>query len=71
MAVIKETKEGIISELYDDDAGTVRENGTEVDYDFYHPGAKLEFIVGKGVTYLQITTPGGKVIIRDIKKEQG
>ena len=68
MSVLKENKSGEISEFYDDDTGVIAEDGGS-DVDFHHPGAKIEFIVGDLVNFMKITTPRGKVIVRDIKKK--
>lgn len=60
---------GSIDNLYDTDTGAVTEDGTTSKYDFFHPGAQVEFVKGDLVNYLKITTPTGKVIVNDIKKK--
>jgi hypothetical protein len=59
---------GIIDSFYDDDSGVIKENLTNTSYEFFQPGAKIEFTAKENVIFLKITTPSGKVIIRDIVK---
>ena len=67
MPATQEQKTGIIDVFYDGDTGSVKEDGTNLQREFYHPGAQVEFKVGDSVTYLIIVTPNGRVIVKDIK----
>lgn len=71
MPATQERVNGILDSFYDADTGTVRQSSTDPNYDFYHPGAKVEFVLKGNVNYLKITTPNGKVIINDIKNGHG
>jgi hypothetical protein len=64
----QEQKTGMIDSFYDDDSGQIKEAGSNSLYDFFNPGARLEFLAKENITFLKITTPSGKVIIRDIGK---
>ncbi len=61
-------KNGIIADLYDSDTGRIQESDTGAFYDFHHPGAIVEFVVGDSVTFLKVVTPSGHVIVRQIKR---
>ncbi len=69
MPASQERVEGVMDSIYDADTGAVTENGTPNKYDFYHPGAQIEFKKGDEVIYLKVTTPTGRVIVNDIKKK--
>lgn len=64
---IQENKTGKIASYYDADSGLITEDGSGSNLDFYHPGAQVEHPVGGGVVFLKVTTPSGKVIVRDLK----
>ena len=61
-----ENKTGTIASYYDADSGVVTETGGG-NFDFYQEGAQVEHPVGKGVVYVKVTTPTGKVIVKDLK----
>ena len=60
---------GKILEFYDEDTGIVKEEGTGMEYDFAHPGAKVLFIKDETVLFLTITTPSGRVIVKKLEKK--
>ena len=60
MSVIETQRTGKIVEFYDE--------GTGMEYDFAHPGAKVLFIRDETVLFLTITTPSGRVIVKKIEK---
>jgi len=65
----QEQKTGVIESYFDSDTGTIRESGSGAPRDFYHPGARAEFVEGDAVTYLLVTLPNGRPpIINDIRK---
>ena len=68
MAATQEQKTGVIDTFYDEDTGAIKENGDGILREFYHKGAKAQFVIGETVTYLIVITPNGKVIVKDIKK---
>ena len=37
--------------------------------EFYQRGAQLDFVVGDNVTYLKISLPSGKVIVKEVGKK--
>lgn len=67
MPATQERVNGAINSYYDSDTGAVSQDGAEPIFDFYHPGAQLEFPLGERVNFLKITTPTGRVIINEIK----
>ncbi|MBA3662677.1 MAG: hypothetical protein H0W61_00515 [Bacteroidetes bacterium] len=68
--VSQEEKSGIIEAYYLEDTGIIREDGTGLSRDFYHPGATVTFKIGDSVRYTLITTPSGKTIIAGIRKPE-
>jgi len=64
----QEQKTGTIDSFYDEDSGVIKESTTNVKYDFFQPGARVEFVQNDSISFLKITTPSGKIIIRDIGK---
>ena len=67
MAATQERVNGAIDSFYDEDTGVVSQELVSGKYDFYHPGAQIDFVQNGKVNYLKVTTPGGKVIINDIR----
>lgn len=65
---IIEQKTGVIETIYDQDSGQLRENGSGVLYDYFEQGANVEIVRGDAVTFIKVTTPSGKVIIKGIQK---
>lgn len=63
-----EEKTGRIENFYDNDSGVIREEGTNDFFDFYHPGASVEFVRGDSVIFLKVTTPSGHTIVKSIRK---
>lgn len=68
MPASQERVNGELDSFYDEDTGAVTQDGVPTKYDFYHPGANVEFISKDRINYLKVTTPTGRVIINDIKK---
>lgn len=66
--VSQEEKTGVIELFYTTDTGSIREDGSNISRDFFHPGASVTFVQGYGVAYTLITTPSGKTIIAGIRK---
>lgn len=67
-STIVENKTGITENVYDTDSGQVREDGTNQVYDYFEPGANVEIVKGDSVTFVKVTTPSGRIIVRDIKR---
>lgn len=68
MGSIQEQKTGNIDLFYDADSGVIKETNTGTPLDFFHPGAQVTFFQGDLVNFLKITTPSGKIIVREIIK---
>jgi hypothetical protein len=64
---ITEEKTGKVKSYYDSDSGIITEDGTGTNIDFYQEGAQVIIAVGGDVIFLKVTTPSGKIIIRDIR----
>ncbi|MEX1000624.1 MAG: hypothetical protein WDZ35_00765 [Crocinitomicaceae bacterium] len=69
--VTREYVDGRIHKIYDADTGEVTEGNTQHDPShegepFEQKGAQLEFQEGHQVTYLRITLPNGKKIVKEI-----
>lgn len=63
-----ENKSGKIFSYYDADSGVITEDGSGTKFDFYQEGAQVELPApGGGVIYLKVTTPTGKIILKDFK----
>jgi len=63
-----EIKTGVISAIFDENTGSITEDGTGSVRDFYHPEAQVIFSKGQGVDYVLITFPNGKPpIVIDVK----
>ncbi|MBD3637848.1 MAG: hypothetical protein HUJ25_10875 [Crocinitomicaceae bacterium] len=69
MSVTREYKTGQVTQIYDADTGAVREDGGSSDLPFEQRGAQIEFQVGDSVTFLMITTPGDRRIIKEVGKK--
>jgi hypothetical protein len=67
MPATQERVNGAIDSFYDEDTGAVSQETLPTKFDFYHPGANIEFSKGENVNYLKVTTPNGRVIVNDIK----
>lgn len=68
MSVTQERVNGAIDTFYDGDTGAVSQDGMGPPlFDFFHPGAQVEFPLGGKVNFVKITTPTGRVIINEIK----
>lgn len=65
--VSQEEKTGVLDLFYDGDTGSIKEDGSNTPRDFYHPGAQTEFVIGDSVSYMILTLPNGRVIVKDIK----
>ena len=68
MSVVETERTGILTDFYDLDAGVITEDGTGKDFDFAKPGAQVEFKAGEGVIFITITTPKGKIIVKNVVK---
>lgn len=65
-----ENKTGKIVSYYDGDSGVISEDNSGTKFDFYQEGAQVELPnPGDGVIYLKVTTPTGKIIVRDLKSK--
>jgi hypothetical protein len=63
-----EEKTGVIIELdADGDGGKIADGQTGALETFRKQGASVQFVLGDNVRYVKVTTPTGKVIIRDIR----
>lgn len=62
-----ENKTGTIASYYDADSGVVTETGSGSNLDFYQEGAQVEHPPGSNVVFIKVTTPTGKVIVKEIK----
>lgn len=71
MSVNRDYVDGSVTNIYDADTGTVRENGGASDIPFEQRGAQIEFKVGDTVTFLRIGLPNGNVIVKDVGKKNG
>lgn len=69
MAVSREYVDGEVSEIYDADSGAVKADGDPTEYPFEQRGAQLEFVVREKVTFLKISLPNGKVIVKEVGKK--
>lgn len=66
MAAEKNT--GVITGFFDDNTGSILEDGTGITRDFYHPEAQVIFSKDQGVEYVVVTFPNGKPpIVIDVK----
>ncbi len=61
-----EERTGTITAFYDGDTGSIKDSVENIDYDFAHPGAEVDFIIGRSYYYLRIATPKGKIIIKEL-----
>jgi len=73
MAVTREYVEGRIHKIYDAETGEVTEGNNpkpenEEGDAFEQKGAQLDYVRGDLITYLKISLPNGKVIIREVRK---
>ena len=68
MGSIQEQKSGSIDVFYDADSGVIKESNTNAPLDFFHPGAQVTFFQGDLVNFVKVTTPSGKIIVREITK---
>lgn len=66
---IIENKTGTIASYYDADSGSITETGNG-NFDFYQEFAQVEHPVGKEVLFIKVTTPTGKVIIKEIRSKE-
>jgi hypothetical protein len=64
---ITEEKTGKLKSFYDSDSGTITEDGTGANFDFYQEGLSVIVNVGGDIIFIKVTTPSGKIIIRDIR----
>ncbi|UKN03258.1 hypothetical protein K6119_06985 [Paracrocinitomix mangrovi] len=76
MSVVREYKEGRVSDIYDADTGAVVESvtgpiePTDPRHPFEQRGAQIEFRVGDVVTFLKIGLPNGRVIVKEVGKKK-
>ncbi len=69
MAVVEKERTGVIQEFYDLDTGTVVQTSNGKEFDFYNVNVQLSFKVGEEVTFITITTPSGRKIVKAIMKK--
>jgi hypothetical protein len=68
MPASQEQATGTISNFFDTDTGIISETGSGSELDFFQPGAQVQFLRGELVSFLKVSLPNGRVIVRDIKK---
>lgn len=64
-----EERTGTITAFYDGDTGSINDTLENIDYDFNQQGAQVAFEAGTVHYYLRITTPKGKVIVKEIGRK--
>lgn len=69
MSVVETERTGIISEFYDEDTGSIIEDGTGKPFAFAQRGAQVDFIKGEGVFFITIQTPSGRLIVKNVGKK--
>lgn len=68
MSVVETERTGIISEFYDSDTGSIKEDGTSAMFEFARMGAQVEFEINEKIIFVTITTPNGRKIVKELIK---